>query len=142
LADVRNRKKESQSALNRIRRQGESDAESVPVFAHAGTADNQWVALAEPIPQDGHIVLRRLARDAIEEIARIGNPDEAMPPEDIVDDGLCGRATAAFTAKLGSQVLGIVIAEEALQPLRKLIRPHFIEASHLVEIFAARSKDG
>src|ERR1700736_5602395 len=62
--------------------------------------------------------------------------------KDIFDDGLSRPAAAAFLAKLHSKVLGDVVANQMLQPDRELIRPHFIDTPHLVEILAARSKHG
>src|SRR5277367_641789 len=62
--------------------------------------------------------------------------------KDIFDDGLSSLAATTFVTKLHSKVFGDVAGNEVLQPGRELIRPHFIDASHLVEILAARGKDG
>jgi outer membrane protein assembly factor BamB len=62
--------------------------------------------------------------------------------KDIFDDRLSGLASTALVAKLHSKVLGDVAADEVLQSVRELIRPHFIDTPHLVEILAARSKHG
>src|ERR1700722_15292637 len=62
--------------------------------------------------------------------------------KDIFDDGLSSLAATTFVTKLHSKVFGDVAGNQVLQPGWELIRPHFIDASHLVEILAARSKDG
>src|SRR5277367_1467795 len=61
--------------------------------------------------------------------------------KDIFDDGLSGLAATAFVDKLHSTVFGDVAGKEVCQPCRELIRPHFIDTPHLVEILAAWSKD-